>query len=156
MKTSTIIISIIVSVIILIVLVVGAYNLMQPSKNTNQKNTQQQTPANFDIRGMKVEVLKQGTGEGAKVGDRIVVNYVGTLTNGTKFDSSIDRKHPFPYTLGKNQVIRGWELGILGMKIGEKRKLTIPPSLAYGDAGRPPIIPKSATLIFEIDMLSIN
>lgn len=110
----------------------------------------------FEIQGMKVEILKEGTGEEAKSGDNIVVNYVGTLLNGTKFDSSIDRNQPFPYTLGQNRVIQGWELGLLGMKVGEKRRLTIPPELAYGSEGRPPIIPQNATLVFEIDMLSIN
>lgn len=122
----------------------------------NQQAETQQSATSFDIQGMKVDILKQGTGEGAKAGDNIVVNYVGTLTNGTKFDSSIDRNQPFPYTLGQNMVIKGWELGLLGMKVGEKRKLTIPYELAYGEAGRPPVIPPSATLIFEIDMLSIN
>ena len=92
----------------------------------------------------------------AKAGDNIVVNYVGTLTDGTKFDSSIDRNQPFPYTLGQNQVIQGWELELLGMKTGEERKLTIPPELAYGADGRPPTIPPNATLIFDITMSSIN
>jgi FKBP-type peptidyl-prolyl cis-trans isomerase len=144
---------IVIAVIILILIAVGVYFLIQPKSSTNQN---QQTSSSFDIQGMKVEILKQGTGEGAKAGDNISVNYVGTFPDGTKFDSSIDRGAPFPYTLGQNQVIQGWELGILGMKVGEKRKLTIPPELAYGAAGRPPIIPQNATLIFEIDMLSIN
>ncbi len=128
----------------------------QINQNPQQSGSSPTATTSFDIQGMKVEILKQGTGEGAKVGDNIVVNYVGTLTDGTKFDSSIDRNQPFPYTLGQNMVIKGWELGLLGMKVGEKRKLTIPPELAYGEAGRPPVIPQNATLIFEIDMLSIN
>ena len=148
MKTST---TIIILVIILILIVVGVCYLVFPKSNTSQN------PTSFDIQGMKVEILKQGTGEGAKVGDNIVVNYVGTLPDGTMFDSSLNPgRSPFPYTLGQNQVIQGWELGLLGMKVGEKRKLTIPPELAYGPAGRPPVIPQNATLIFEIDMLSIN
>ena len=151
--------SIIILVIVLILIAVGVYFLVQPKASTNQgqpQNQNQQTSTSYDIQGMKVEILKQGTGEGAKVGDNIVVNYVGTLTDGTKFDSSIDRNQPFPYTLGQNMVIKGWELGLLGMKVGEKRRLTIPPELAYGPDGRPPVIPQNATLIFEIDMLSIN
>lgn len=142
----------VILVVVLIVIGVAIYFLLQPMNNTNST----QTSKIFNIQGMKVEILKDGTGEGAKVGDNIVVNYVGTLQDGTKFDSSIDRNQPFPYTLGQNRVIRGWELGLVGMKVGEKRKLTIPPELAYGDSGRPPVIPEKATLIFEIDMLSIN
>lgn len=143
MKKSTIIIS----VIVLILVAVGIYFLFLMPKNN---------PTNYDIQGMKVEILKQGTGEGAKAGDNIVVNYVGTLTNGTKFDSSIDRNQPFSYTLGQNRVIQGWELGLLGMKVGEKRRLTIPPELGYGSQGAGNAIPPNSTLIFEIDMLSIN
>jgi peptidylprolyl isomerase/FKBP-type peptidyl-prolyl cis-trans isomerase FkpA len=105
---------------------------------------------------MTVDILKQGTGDGAKAGDNIVVNYVGTLTDGTKFDSSIDRNQPFPYTLGTGQVIKGWELGLLGMKDGEERKLTIPPELAYGSQSPSPLIPANSILIFDITMLSIN
>ena len=147
--------TIIILVIILIVIVVGVYFMVQPK--TNKPEPQNiQTSDNYNIQGMKVEILKQGTGEGAKVGDNIEVHYVGTLLDGTKFDSSVDRNQPFPYTLGQNRVIQGWELGLLGMKVGEKRRLTIPPELAYGADGRPPVIPQSATLIFEIDMLKIN
>ena len=132
-----------------------ANNMIQTS-NQNQPAPQDNSTS-FNIQGMKVEILKQGTGDGTKVGDNIVVNYTGTLLDGTKFDSSLNPgRTPFPYTLGQNQVIQGWELGLLGMKVGEKRKLTIPPELAYGPSGRPPVIPPSATLIFEIDMLSIN
>ena len=148
-------------IIVLILVVVGIYFFLVPKKNIvsdqyQLQNQEQQGPASFNIQGMKVEILKQGTGIGAKVGDKIIVNYVGTLSSGKQFDSSIDRGQPLLYTLGKKQVIEGWELGLLGMKVGEKRKLTIPPGLAYGPAGAPPLIPKNATLIFEIDMLSIN
>jgi len=146
--------TIIVIIIILIIVAVGVYFMVQPKQNPEPQNVQ--TSDNYNIQEMKVEILKQGTGEGAKAGDNIEVHYVGTLLNGTKFDSSVDRNQPFPYTLGQNRVIQGWELGLLGMKIGEKRKLTIPPELAYGAAGRPPVIPQSATLIFEIEMLKIN
>ncbi|MCX6721508.1 MAG: FKBP-type peptidyl-prolyl cis-trans isomerase [Candidatus Staskawiczbacteria bacterium] len=144
---------VIVSVIILIIIAGGVYFLVQPKATLNQ-NMQNQN------QGMKVEILQQGTGEGAKVGDNITVDYTGTLADGTKFDSSVDPSFghvmPFPYTLGQNMVIQGWELGLLGMKAGEKRRLTIPPELAYGPNGRPPTIPANATLIFEITMVSIN
>ncbi len=104
---------------------------------------------------LKVEVLKEGTGKLADVDNTVVVNYTGTLTNGTKFDSSLDRNQPFSFTLGKGQVILGWEQGILGMQVGEKAKLTIAPELAYGAAGAG-AIPPNATLIFEVDLLEIR
>lgn len=157
MKTSTIII-----LIIAIVVIVGIYFLTQNngrgsgaalSQSVNQNG---QAPTNYDIQGMKVEILQQGSGAGAKSGDTLTVNYVGTLQDGTKFDSSIDRGQPFPFTLGQNSVIQGWELGAVGMKVGEKRKLTIPPELAYGSQGAGGVIPPNATLIFEIDLLGIN
>ncbi|MBI2054103.1 MAG: FKBP-type peptidyl-prolyl cis-trans isomerase [Candidatus Staskawiczbacteria bacterium] len=106
--------------------------------------------------GMKVEVLRIGAGESAKKGDRVNVHYVGTLENGKKFDSSIDREDPFSFKLGENSVIKGWELGVLGMKLGEKRRLTIPPELGYGNQGAGGVIPPVSTLIFEIELLKIN
>ncbi len=119
------------------------------NSNTNTKN--------FMIQNMKVEILKEGSGDGAKSGDMVTVNYTGTLLNGTKFDSSLNPgRTPFQFTLGQNSVIQGWELGVLGMKPGEKRKLTIPPELGYGAAGAGGVIPPNATLIFEIDLLKIN
>jgi len=150
-------------VILLILIVFGGYLAVQSFKDSPKKKfikedekNKKQALSSYDIQGMKIEILKQGTGEGAKVGDNILVDYVGTLEDGSQFDSSISRNQSFPYTLGQNRVIQGWELGLLGMKVGEKRKLTIPPELAYGEQGRPPVIPESATLIFEIDMLKIN
>jgi peptidylprolyl isomerase/FKBP-type peptidyl-prolyl cis-trans isomerase FkpA len=120
-------------------------------QNINSNNSN-----NFMIQGMKVEILKEGTGDGAKNGDSVSVNYTGTLTDGTPFDSSLNPgRTPFEFSL-PGQVIQGWNLGLVGMKVGEKRKLTIPPELGYGANGRPPVIPANATLIFEIDMLSIN
>jgi peptidylprolyl isomerase len=106
--------------------------------------------------GLQYEELECGDGQEAKRGDTVVVHYTGTLEDGTKFDSSLDRGQPFPFTIGAGQVIQGWEEGIAGMKIGGKRKLTIPPELAYGKAGRPPVIPKSATLIFEVTLVDIQ
>ncbi len=138
--------TLIIIIIILIVVIGGIWLL---SRNTLSSS-------NYDIQGMKVEILNQGAGEAAKTGDLVTVNYVGTLTDGTKFDSSIDRGTPFQFTLGQNRVIQGWEKGGLGMKVGEKRKLTIPPELGYGANGFPPIIPPNATLIFEVDLLKIN
>lgn len=120
------------------------------------KPQEEQNPSVFEIQGMKVEILQPGTGEPARTGDAVNVDYVGTLEDGTKFDSSIDRGQPLAFTLGQGGLIEGWELGVKGMKIGEKRKLTIPPELAYGDQGAGDIIPPNSTLIFEITMLGIN
>jgi peptidylprolyl isomerase len=96
-----------------------------------------------------------GKGPGAQNGDKVRVHYTGTLQDGTKFDSSRDRDKPFDFTLGQSQVIKGWDQGLLGMKAGEKRKLVIPPGMAYGPRGRPGIPPNS-TLNFDIEMLAIN
>jgi peptidylprolyl isomerase len=104
---------------------------------------------------VKTEDLQVGTGKEAQNGNKLTVNYVGTLTDGTKFDSSYDRKEPFTFTLGEGQVIKGWDEGLLGMKEGGKRRLTIPPSLAYGESGSGPIPPNS-TLIFEIELLKVE
>lgn len=103
-----------------------------------------------------VSITKEGTGEPAKNGDTVLVHYTGTLENGTVFDSSIPRGQPFSVTLGKGQVIQGWELGLLGMKIGEERKLVIPPELAYGKEGIGGVIPGNATLIFDVQLLQIK
>ncbi|HEV3190955.1 MAG TPA: FKBP-type peptidyl-prolyl cis-trans isomerase [Polyangiaceae bacterium] len=104
---------------------------------------------------MTIGKLAPGKGPEAKTGDRVRVHYVGTLTDGKKFDSSRDRNKPFDFVLGQGQVIKGWDQGVLGMKAGEKRKLTIPPSLAYGPSGRPGI-PANSTLVFEVQLLEIN
>ena len=101
-----------------------------------------------------VQDLVVGTGATAATGDLVTVNYVGTLTNGTKFDSSYDRNQPYTFRLGAGAVIAGWDQGVVGMKVGGKRRLTIPPSLGYGSQPNGPI-PANSTLIFEIELLSI-
>ncbi len=98
------------------------------------------------------EDLVVGTGAETKNGDVVTVHYTGTLIDGTKFDSSLDRGEPFSFVLGAGNVIEGWEQGVLGMKVGGKRKLTIPPDLGYGETGQGSI-PPNATLIFEIELL---
>lgn len=101
--------------------------------------------------------LKAGTGTETKNGDKLSVHYVGTLASGVKFDSSRDRGTPFTFTLGAGQVIKGWDQGMVGMKVGEIRKLIIPPQLAYGETGTPGgPIPPNATLTFEVELLKIN
>ena len=104
---------------------------------------------------LKMEDITIGTGAEVKSGDTLSMDYVGTLTDGTKFDSSIDRGTPFEFTIGQGSVIQGWEQGILGMKVGGKRKLTIPPSLGYGERATGSI-PANSTLIFEVELLAIK
>ncbi|OGZ65740.1 MAG: peptidylprolyl isomerase [Candidatus Staskawiczbacteria bacterium RIFCSPHIGHO2_02_FULL_33_16] len=108
------------------------------------------------MQGMKVQVLAQGQGPQVKKDDIVTVHYVGTLQDGTKFDSSIDRNAPFSFPVGQGRVIAGWDLAIIGMKVGEKRKLTIPPELGYGKDGFINVIPPDATLTFEVELLGIN
>ena len=105
---------------------------------------------------LQIENLKPGTGAEAVEGKTVSVHYVGTLTDGSKFDSSRDRGQPFDFRLGAGQVIRGWDQGVAGMKVGEVRKLTIPHELAYGDRGYPPVIPPRATLVFEVELLGVR
>ncbi|MDP2705670.1 MAG: FKBP-type peptidyl-prolyl cis-trans isomerase [bacterium] len=105
---------------------------------------------------LKIEDSVIGTGKEAIVGSQIAVHYTGTLLDGTKFDSSVDRGIPFEFTLGVGQVIRGWDQGVQGMKEGGKRKLTIPSDLAYGDSGIPPVIPPKSVLVFEVELLKVN
>ena len=106
--------------------------------------------------GLKYVDQKVGDGAEAKEGSKVKVHYTGTLENGKKFDSSLDRGEPFELTIGKSRVIKGWTEGLQGMKVGGKRKLIIPPDLGYGADGSPPVIPPNSTLIFEIEMLDVK
>jgi len=104
----------------------------------------------------KIETLEEGSGDQVvKSGDTITVHYTGTLEDGTKFDSSVDRGEPFTFTIGSGQVIQGWEQGFSGMKVGEKRRLTIPPEMGYGDRAVGGI-PANSVLIFEVELISIS
>ena len=105
---------------------------------------------------LEMEDLYVGDGEEAVPGKRVVVHYVGTLTDGTVFDSSRSRVQPFEFTLGAGQVIAGWDQGVEGMKVGGKRKLTVPARLGYGRRGAPPKIPGGATLIFEVELMRVR
>ena len=105
--------------------------------------------------GLQIEEVKEGTGAEAKTGTSVKVHYTGWLTDGKKFDSSKDRGQPFAFKLGGGQVIRGWDEGVEGMKVGGVRKLTIPPELGYGARGAGGVIPPNATLVFEVELLGV-
>lgn len=106
--------------------------------------------------GLQYGDLIIGTGETAKAGDTVSVHYTGWLVDGTKFDSSVDRGNPFNFPLGAGSVIKGWDEGVAGMKVGGKRKLSIPPELGYGDRGAGSVIGPGETLIFEVELLGIE
>jgi len=118
---------------------------------TTTENKPAATEAKLEINDMKV-----GDGDVAETGKKVFVHYTGWLSDGKKFDSSIDRGQPLPFQLGAGQVIKGWDQGVVGMKVGGKRKLTIPPQLAYGEAGAGAIIPPNSTLVFEVELTKVE
>jgi FKBP-type peptidyl-prolyl cis-trans isomerase FkpA len=112
-------------------------------------------PTSEDVSELEIEELEEGTGTEAKSGDTVSVHYTGWLTDGTQFDSSRDGD-PFTFVLGQGQVIPGWDEGVQGMKEGGKRRLTIPPDMAYGEAGAGGVIPPNATLVFDVELLEVQ
>jgi FKBP-type peptidyl-prolyl cis-trans isomerase len=106
--------------------------------------------------GLRYTDTVVGRGPVAKAGETVRVHYVGTLTNGTKFDSSRDRNEPFSFPLGAGRVIKGWDEGVAGMRVGGRRRLVIPPQLGYGASGAGGVIPPNATLIFDVELLGID
>jgi FKBP-type peptidyl-prolyl cis-trans isomerase FkpA len=108
------------------------------------------------VAGLQMDDTVTGEGAEAVSGKRVTVHYTGKLTDGTKFDSSLDRSAPFTFALGAGQVIRGWDQGVVGMKVGGKRTLTIPGNLAYGERGVPGTIPANATLVFDVELLAVE
>lgn len=105
---------------------------------------------------LDIDILEEGNGPTIKNGDTAVMHYTGTFVDGTKFDSSVDRDTPFSFVLGVGEVIAGWEQGVVGMKVGEKRRLCIPSELGYGSAGAGGVIPPNAALVFEVQLLGIK
>ena len=113
------------------------------------------SPMTAQAEDLGIEILTKGDGATAQLGQRVTVHYEGRLLDGTMFDSSVQRGQPFEFTLGRGQVIKGWEVGVEGMAIGEKRKLTIPPEMGYGARGAGDKIPPNATLVFEVELLGL-
>jgi FKBP-type peptidyl-prolyl cis-trans isomerase len=145
----------------LLVVIGIAVLVMSCAKNETQNQAGGQGTAVSNMvttsSGLQYQITQEGSGAVAKAGQKVTVNYTGYLTDGTKFDSSLNQgRTPFQFALGAGQVIKGWDEGVAGMKIGEKRKLTIPSGLAYGPQGRPPVIPPSATLVFDVELLGVQ
>jgi len=142
----------------LIIIGVAAYLMYVGNPANNQEETNSAENINMTDKnneGLIVVDIEVGSGKEAKAGDTAIMHYTGTLDDGTKFDSSVDRGDPLEFTLGTGMVIAGWDEGIPGMKVGGKRKLTIPSEMAYGDAGTGPI-PGGATLHFDVELVGIK
>ncbi len=162
LKTATIVISvIIVAFILLNIFAMIRGDMTQPTVDTNEQMTNMDTELLEEAIGIEadefdIEVVEEGSGETSKEGDTLVVHYTGRLLDGTVFDSSVDRGEPFEFVLGQGMVIEGWEEGMKDMQEGEKRILTIPSSLGYGEFGSPPNIPGNAGLEFEVELIEIK
>ena len=129
----------------------------QPMENIEDKVEEQvEEQAANRQSGLKIEIVTEGSGPEIENGRTAVVHYIGKLTDGTVFDSSVSRGETFSFTLGAGQVIKGWDRGVQGMKVGEKRILTIPSHLAYGENGIPGVIPPNATLVFDVELIEIR
>lgn len=131
------------------------------STPSEQPTARESTPTSSpgqteEVTKLEIKDLVVGKGAEAKSGNKVTVNYTGWLTDGTKFDSSLDSGQPFEFTLGQGQVIQGWDEGVAGMKVGGKRRLTIPPAMGYGAEGSGGVIPPNATLVFEVELLAVK
>lgn len=162
LKTATIVISTIIVAFILLNLFsivktdINKPEIQQESEEINDLNFNEQNEMGIEAEEFSIETLQEGSGSESKDGDLLTVHYTGRLLDGTVFDSSVERGDPFVFTLGAGAVIPGWEEGMKGMKVGEKRILTIPSSMGYGEFGSPPQIPGGAGLEFEVELLEIN
>ena len=129
---------------------------MKPEASKSPDNQQPSKAPVTTPSGLQYVDLVEGTGECPRPGASVSVHYTGWLTSGKKFDSSLDRGQPFVFPIGRGKVIRGWDEGVATMKVGGKRKLTIPPDLGYGSRGAGGVIPPGATLVFEVELLSVR
>jgi len=158
----SLIVSVIIFIVVIGVLVFITINKKRSSERSQDviSGTEQNMQNVQQVDGVKITVLSEGIGEMAKVGDTVDMNYTGTLADGTVFDSNVDPKfghiEPFTFTIGAGQVIRGWDVGVAGMKQGEKRILEINPDYAYGTNGAGGVIPPNATISFEVELLKIK
>ncbi len=144
---------IVLSIIVGVLIIGGIYVFSGANNNFSEGNLIESVSNQNDM--LKIETIVEGQGRVSKPGDNLVVRYTGFLEDGTKFDSNVNGR-PFSFTLGAGQVIEGWEKGMEGMKVGEKRKVTIPSAMGYGEAGIPGVIPPNANLIFEVELLEID
>jgi FKBP-type peptidyl-prolyl cis-trans isomerase len=129
---------------------------MAKSSNKAEENNLSTESTVKDFEELNVEVISEGDGEAVKAGDMISVHYTGTLIDGSKFDSSVDRGTPFEFEIGAGRVIQGWDQGLLGIKVGSKVILSIPSEMGYGAYGSPPAIPGGAGLVFEVEVLEVK
>jgi len=145
-----------------VVLVSVALSAQTASRRTAPARPNTNAPTKVTGYGVKTDSglqywdIKIGTGQVANDGDKVKVHYTGWFTSGKKFDSSVDANQPYTFTIGKGEVIKGWDEGVAGMKVGGERQLKIPPELAYGEAGYKNIIPPNAALIFDVQLLAVT
>ncbi len=170
MNTKTLIGALIAIIVLVIIVVIARHgHSTVPADTATTNTTATSTPTagtdagletGTQADGLQVTTLKAGTGVAAKAGDKVTVNYTGTLQDGSVFDSNVDPKfghvQPFSFTLGAGEVIKGWDEGVLGMKVGEKRHLVIPAALGYGAQGAGGVIPPNATLVFDVEVTGIS